>query len=172
MNSYTRARHILLWSLSVAGAVVLAIPVSGQVRPPAAVPALISNDTAADTKVPSVPGTPVARAASARQIDVTWAASTDNVAVTGYVVERCQGTGCTAFTPVAVLPAATTYRDTGRSGGTVYRYRLRARDAQGNLSASSSIVTKATLASAGTAGATVSVYDSFGRLRQITVVPQ
>ena len=36
-----------------------------------------------------------ATAASSSQINLTWTASTDNVGVTGYRVERCQGAGCT-----------------------------------------------------------------------------
>jgi len=34
-----------------------------------------------------------ATAASASQINLAWTASTDNVGVTGYMVERCTGAG-------------------------------------------------------------------------------
>ena len=41
------------------------------------------------------------RAASSSQINLSWTASTDNVGVTGYLVERCQGAGCTNFAQIA-----------------------------------------------------------------------
>src|SRR5262249_41953264 len=62
------------------------------------------------------------------------AASTDNVGVTGYLVERCSGTGCTNFTQIAT-PSGTSYKDTSVSASTPYSYRVRATDAAGNLSA-------------------------------------
>ena len=72
-----------------------------------------------------------------------WTASTDNVGVTGYRVERCQGTGCTTFTQVGT-PTGTTYSDTGLAPATTYRYQVRAVDASGNLSAYSSIAAATT----------------------------
>ena len=51
-----------------------------------------------DTQPPSAPGTLTATAASAGEIDLSWGAATDNVAVTGYQVFRCQGSGCSNFT--------------------------------------------------------------------------
>ena len=33
-------------------------------------------------------------------INLSWTAATDNVAVTGYQIERCQGAGCTVFTQI------------------------------------------------------------------------
>ena len=50
---------------------------------------------------PSAPGTLTATAASASQIDLSWGAATDNVGVTGYRVERCQGAGCSHFAQIA-----------------------------------------------------------------------
>src|SRR3954465_7821831 len=41
-----------------------------------------------DKKPPSVPGALSAIAISATEIDLAWAPSTDNVAVTGYVISR------------------------------------------------------------------------------------
>ena len=55
-----------------------------------------------------------ATAAGSGQIDLTGPRSTDNVGVTGYRVERCQGAGCTNFAQVAT-PTATTFSDTGLS---------------------------------------------------------
>ena len=89
------------------------------------------------------------RPVSTTQIDLGWTASTDNVGVTGYRVERCQGAGCTNFAQVGT-PTATTYSDTGLAPSTTYRYRVRAVDAAGNLSAYSSIATATTPAVADT----------------------
>ena len=74
-----------------------------------------------------------ATAISGSQIDLSWTASTDNVGVTGYLVERCQGTGCSSFAQIGTT-AGTTYNDTGLTSGTSYTYRVRATDAAGNLS--------------------------------------
>src|SRR5437868_12869791 len=48
------------------------------------------------------------------QINLSWIASTDNVGVTGYRVERCQSAGCSNFAQIAA-PLGTTFNDTGRS---------------------------------------------------------
>src|SRR6202046_1183102 len=50
-----------------------------------------------DTTPPTQPVTLSANVASASEVDLSWGASTDNVGVTGYQVERCSGTGCTNF---------------------------------------------------------------------------
>ena len=50
-----------------------------------------------DTQAPTAPGGVTATAVSSRQINLAWTASTDNVGVTNYLVERCQGVGCTTF---------------------------------------------------------------------------
>ncbi len=87
---------------------------------------------APDTQAPSAPGTPTVSAASATQINVSWSAATDNVAVTGYRVERCQGAGCATFTQVST-PTGLTFADSGLTAATDYSYRVRAIDAAGNL---------------------------------------
>ena len=48
---------------------------------------------AGDTTSPTAPSG-ITASASGTQINLGWTASTDNVAVTGYRVERCQGSGC------------------------------------------------------------------------------
>src|SRR5262249_5613341 len=58
---------------------------------------------------------------------------TDNVAVTGYLVERCQGAGCTNFAQVGTA-TTTSYKDTSVAASTSYSYRVRATDAAGNPS--------------------------------------
>ena len=56
---------------------------------------------AQDLEPPSVPSGLSATAVSASQINLAWTASTDNVAVSGYRVERCQGAACANFVQVA-----------------------------------------------------------------------
>ena len=89
--------------------------------------------TGGDTTPPSAPTNLTATAVSSAQINLSWTASTDNVAVTGYLLERCQGAGCTSFAQIAT-PTGTTYNDTGRTANTSYSYRVRATDAVPNLS--------------------------------------
>ena len=91
--------------------------------------------TQADTQPPTMPGTLTATAASTTQINLGWGASTDNVGVTGYLVESCQGAGCTTFAQIGTTAGTTTaYNDTGLTSGATYNYRVRATDAAGNLS--------------------------------------
>ncbi|MCI0723589.1 MAG: Ig-like domain-containing protein [Acidobacteria bacterium] len=103
----------------------------------------VDNVPASDTSAPSTPANLAATAISSTQINLSWTASTDNVEVTGYRVERCTGSSCTNFTQVGT-PTGTTYNDTGLTGSTLYRYRARATDAAGNLSPYSSIASTTT----------------------------
>jgi peptidoglycan/xylan/chitin deacetylase (PgdA/CDA1 family) len=99
---------------------------------------------AADTTPPSQPGIPAATVVSSNEIDLSWGASTDNVGVTNYQVERCLASNCT-FAQIAA-PTGASYMDVGLNPATSYTYRVRAIDAQGNLSPYSNTVTTATLA--------------------------
>src|SRR5258708_2187309 len=91
-----------------------------------------------DMVAPSAPAGLAATAASATQVNLSWTASTDNVGVTGYYVERCVGNLCTTFAQAA-MTTGTSYSDTGLLGNTSYGYRVRATDAAGNLSSYSNI---------------------------------
>src|SRR2546421_10975363 len=64
---------------------------------------------------------------------LSWTVSTDNVGVTGYRVERCQGAACSNFAQIAA-PTTSAFNDTGLTASTSYSYRVRATDAAGNLS--------------------------------------
>jgi chitodextrinase len=96
-----------------------------------------------DILPPTAPSNLTATAASATQINLSWAASTDNVGVTGYRVERCSGGGCSNFTQIAT-PATTTFNDTGLTASTSYSYRVRAADAANNLSSFSNTAATST----------------------------
>jgi fibronectin type 3 domain-containing protein len=103
----------------------------------------VANGVIAGTTPPTI--FLVATAASTSQINLTWTASTDNVGVTGYLVERCQGVGCTSFVQVAT-PTITTFTDTSVRDNMSYSYRVRATDASGNLSPYSNVATAQTQA--------------------------
>ena len=98
---------------------------------------------AADTTPPTAPSSLTAAAVSGTRINLTWTASTDNVGVTGYRVERCRGVGCTNFAQVTTV-TGTTYGNTGLTQATSYSYRVRAGDAAGNLSSYSNIASATT----------------------------
>jgi YD repeat-containing protein len=95
-----------------------------------------------DVTPPSAPGA-FSLNASASQITLSWNPSTDNVGVSAYLIERCQGSGCSAFSQIGTT-GATSYADTGLPQVTTYSYRVRATDAAGNLSAYSSAATATT----------------------------
>jgi chitodextrinase len=85
-----------------------------------------------DNSAPTAPTVLTATAVSAGQIDLNWSNSTDNVGVAGYRVERCQGSGCSAYAQIGTA-AGTAFSNTGLSPATSYSYRVRASDAAGNL---------------------------------------
>jgi chitodextrinase len=99
-----------------------------------------------DTTPPTAATSLTATAASATQINLAWTASTDNVGVTGYRVERCSGAACSNFAQIAT-PTTTTFNDTGLTASTSYSYRVRATDAAANPGAFSSTATASTMAS-------------------------
>jgi len=97
-----------------------------------------------DTEPPTAPSG-LSGTATSTTIALSWTASTDNVAVTGYLLERCQGAGCSDFAQIAT-PPGTSFSDTGLSPSTSYSYRVRATDAASNLSAYSGEATRTTAA--------------------------
>jgi mannan endo-1,4-beta-mannosidase len=98
-----------------------------------------------DTQAPTTPGTPTTSGVTSNSVTLNWAASTDNVGVTGYEVQRATGASGGTFTPVGTV-ATTTFTNTGLAPSTTYRYNIRARDAAGNVSASSATVSVTTQA--------------------------
>ncbi|MGE5154572.1 MAG: fibronectin type III domain-containing protein [Bdellovibrio bacteriovorus] len=117
---------------------------------------------AGDTQAPTVPGNLKALPASETQVNLSWAASTDNQGVKEYRVERCTGKDCTGFSQVATT-AATILSDTGLASGTLYSYRVRAADAAGNLSGYSPVATAKTFAPVPNASINSTSQDSVGQ---------
>jgi hypothetical protein len=97
-----------------------------------------------DTQPPSAPGTLTAVAATGGRINLMWMAASDNVGVTSYLVERCQGAGCMVFTQIAAV-TGTSFGDAALSTSTSYSYRVRATDAAGNLGPYSNVASATTL---------------------------
>lgn len=101
------------------------------------------NDTQAPTAPTSLTATPI----SVSQINLFWTASTDNMAVAGYWIERCLASSCTYARVNGALVTGTTYNDTtGLTAGTAYNYRVQAVDAVPNPSAYSTVATASTFA--------------------------
>src|SRR5262249_43610490 len=86
-----------------------------------------------DTTPPTAPANLTATATSSTQINLSWTASTDKIAVHGYHVERCQEAGCSTFALVTTV-TTTSYSNTGLTASTPYSFRVRAIDGAGNTS--------------------------------------
>ena len=90
-----------------------------------------------DTTPPSTPANVSAIAVSSSQINVSWAASTDNVGVAGYQVFR--------NSVLIKTTTALSYNDTGLAASSTYSYTVAAFDAAGNYSPQSAPVSATTL---------------------------
>src|SRR4029077_12207922 len=87
--------------------------------------------TQPDGQPPSAPGNLVATALGVSQVHLSWTASTDNIGVTGYLVERHPGSQSFVQVGTSTL---TSYDDAGLAAGSSYSYRVRATDGAQNLS--------------------------------------
>jgi titin len=101
-------------------------------------PSEYSNTTTTTTPgAPVPPASPselVATASSSSEVSLTWK---DNSAdEDGFKIERCQGVGCTSFAEIGQVGFSSTtnvsYKDTTVTGGTFYRYQVRAYNAGGS----------------------------------------
>ncbi|WP_300568319.1 reprolysin-like metallopeptidase [Flavobacterium sp.] len=86
----------------------------------------------ADTVAPSAPTSLAASGTTQTTTNLSWTASTDNVGVTGYDVYQ----GATLKATVTT----TSYAVTGLTAATAYTFSVKAKDAAGNISASSNVV--------------------------------
>jgi hypothetical protein len=146
-----RLVHLLFTKQS--GVLAVTAPPNGNVAPPgyymlfvlnaSGVPSMATFVRArTDTVRPTAPGTLTA-SASGTQIALTWTAASDNVGVTRYRIERCQGAGCSTFTQIATATGLS-YVNSGLPATTSYRYRVRATDAAGNAGPYSNVAAATT----------------------------
>jgi len=89
-----------------------------------------------DVQAPTAPTGLVASNVTGTSATISWTASHDDVAVTGYDVYR--------GTTKVGSSTTTSFSDTGLTPGTAYSYTVRAKDAAGNVSAPSSALTVTT----------------------------
>ncbi len=83
----------------------------------------------ADTQAPTIPAALVVTGVTTTTVSLSWTASTDNVAVTGYDVYQ----GTTLKTTVTTTSTTVT----GLTAGTSYTFTVKAKDVAGNVSAAS-----------------------------------
>jgi hypothetical protein len=101
-----------------------------------------TTDSSGDTQAPTTPAGLTAGTTTATSAALTWSAATDNVGVAGYDILRDGTAVATSTTP--------SYTDNGLTPDTGYSYAVRARDAAGNVSGTSTPVTVKTQAGSGT----------------------
>ena len=89
-----------------------------------------SANNSSDTTPPSAPGSLTATEGAGGTIVLSWDASTDNKAVTGYVVER--STDGQNWTSLSDGVTTQTYSDSSAAFNTKYTYRVSAKDEVGN----------------------------------------
>jgi chitodextrinase len=91
-----------------------------------------------------MPGNFGVTAVNSNRVDLSWNPSGDNVGVSSYRIERCTGTTCTPAEINFAAGTAINFSDTTTAGTTTYRYQIRARDAAGNNSPYTAIITVTT----------------------------
>jgi GH18 family chitinase/chitodextrinase len=101
-----------------------------------------TNCAASDTQAPTTPGGRSTSSITASAITLSWSASTDNVAVTGYKVFK-DGVQVTTTT-------STSYTFTGLTANTSYTLGVSAYDAAGNVSTLGTTAGSTTIASTDT----------------------
>ncbi|HJV25612.1 MAG TPA: PQQ-binding-like beta-propeller repeat protein [Aromatoleum sp.] len=81
--------------------------------------------------LPTAPASLVASSTTRRRIDLVWRNTASDAS--SIMVERCAGSACTAFAPVAQLAAtATSWSDSQVKSKSTYSYRLRATNTAGS----------------------------------------
>jgi endonuclease I/chitodextrinase len=94
----------------------------------------------ADTQAPTAPTNLIASGTTETTTNLSWSASTDNVAVTGYDIYQ----GST----LKGTSSGTTFAVNSLTTGTLYSFSVKAKDAAGNASAASNTVTVTTATTA------------------------
>lgn len=97
---------------------------------------IVIGGSGGDTQAPSVPTALTTSNIAQTTLTLSWTASTDNVAVTGYDVYKGNA--------VATSVSGTTANITGLTANTAYQFSVKAKDAAGNISAASTPVNATT----------------------------
>ena len=133
-----------LWKLSLASLAIFSSITCATVALAAGNQFTIGVNVVSDSIPPSTPVGLSATAISSSQINLSWTASTDNIAVGGYVIRR-------GSTPIATT-SAITFSDTGLAASTAFDYTVQAFDTTLNYSGISATSTATTSAPAGGGG--------------------
>jgi len=124
-------------SVTVTPAQTTAYTLTAQNSAGSSLPASVTVTVAvADSAAPSVPQNLIASAVSPSQINLSWTASQDNIAVASYAIYRNGLPVGTALT--------NSYADGGLAAATTYTYTVVAMDAAGNSSSQSAAVAATT----------------------------
>ena len=91
----------------------------------------VTKGAAGDTTPPTIPQTFALTGKTSSSVSLSWAAATDNIAVTGYVI-----TGG----PSVINVAGTSTTVAGLAANTAYNFTVKAKDAAGNFSTASSVI--------------------------------
>ncbi|MFC0108480.1 PQQ-dependent sugar dehydrogenase [Kibdelosporangium aridum] len=114
---------------------VFAKDAAGNVSPGSNIIFVRTSPAPPDNQAPTVPGNLNSPRKTATTVDLAWTRSTDNVGVSGYEISRDDVQSGTAD------GSATSTTVVGLTAGTAYRFKIRARDAAGNVSAFSNEIT-------------------------------
>ncbi|MEI9912523.1 MAG: fibronectin type III domain-containing protein [Bacteroidota bacterium] len=116
-----------------------------------------------DTQAPTAPSGLASSGLAPTSLTLSWAASTDNIGVTGYDVFR-NGTKINASVVTSL-----SYSVTGLTASTAYSFYIQARDAAGNISANSNTVSVTTPASGSCTGTGAINYQKWNNITGTTV---
>ncbi|WP_227013881.1 fibronectin type III domain-containing protein [Paenibacillus psychroresistens] len=104
--------------------------------------AKLTPSTGADATAPTAPTSLTSPSKTSSTVNLSWTASTDNVAVTGYDIYK-------AGVLAGSTTDATVFTVTGLAASTAYSFTVKARDAAGNVSSASSALSVTTNANSG-----------------------
>lgn len=97
----------------------------------------INNTNIADNEAPTVPTNLTSSSITSNSVSLSWNASTDNVAVSGYEIYQNN--------TLVTTTASTGYTASGLSSNTTYSFKIKAKDAAGNISGFSTTESVTTL---------------------------